>query len=68
MPMVTDVEFPFFRCTLEDPYTPEKAQGHRVEHPAAQSTGRERDYGGGEYCIEYRCPHCGKSFEVELPQ
>lgn len=68
MPMRTDVEFPYFVCTADDPYTPEKSGKNRVEHPDAVSHGEDRDYGGGEYCVSYKCPHCGKSFEVELPQ
>lgn len=27
---------------------------------------RETDY-DGDYSIEYKCPHCGKVFRVEMP-
>lgn len=52
-------------CTAADPWTPEKSK--RAIHPDAKYLS-DRDYGGGEYCESYRCPHCGKYFEVELPQ
>ena len=52
-------------CTAENPWTPEKSK--RAIHPDAKLVG-ERDYGGGEYCEQYKCPHCGERFEVELPQ
>lgn len=52
-------------CTKEDPWTPEK--GSRSTHPDAEYL-FDRDFGGGEYCEKYRCPHCGHSFYVELPQ
>lgn len=52
-------------CTKADPWTPEKSK--RAEHPDAVSIG-EHDYGRGEYCVMYKCPHCGKIFEVELAQ
>lgn len=54
-----------FTCTADDPWTPEK--GARAEHPDAELLD-EVDYGGGEYCERYKCPHCQKYFEVELPQ
>lgn len=54
-----------FVCTAADPWTPEKAR--RAIHPDAIK-GEDRDFGGGEYCESYRCPHCGKRFYVELPQ
>ena len=53
------------RCTAVDPWTKEKAE--RAIHPDAKYVS-ERDYGGGEYCVKYRCPHCGKLFEEELAQ
>jgi hypothetical protein len=67
MPVQFVWEFPFFVCTKGDPWDGTKDLGLRVEHPDAESVG-DRDYGGGEYCASYRCPHCGKRFEVELPQ
>lgn len=58
-------EYGRFICTAADPWTPEKARA--ALHPDAVQ-GEDRDFGGGEYCEKYRCPHCGKSFYVELPQ
>ncbi len=52
-------------CTKDDPWTPEKSK--RCQHPDAEA-GDETDYGLGCYCVSYKCPHCGKHFEVELPQ
>lgn len=52
-------------CTKEDPWTPEK--GELASHPDATYLG-DKDYGGGECCERYECPHCGKRFEIELPQ
>lgn len=52
-------------CTKDDPWTPEKST--RAEHPDAVTVD-ERDFGGGEYCVHYKCPHCGKAFLVELSQ
>jgi len=52
-------------CTADDPWTPEKSD--RAIHPDAEYLG-DRDFGLGEYCERYRCPHCGHSFYVELPQ
>jgi hypothetical protein len=67
MPMILVAEFPYFLCTKDDPWEKAKAPGVRVEHADAKYVG-DRDYGGGEYCERYECPHCLKSFEVELPQ
>ena len=52
-------------CTKDDPWTPEK--GTPCQHPDAVPL-EDVDYGSGEYCAAYKCPHCGKYFEVELPQ
>ena len=52
-------------CTKNNPWTPEK--GSRSIHPDAQHV-EDRDYGAGENCACYRCPHCGKYFEEEVPQ
>lgn len=61
-------EFPFFVCTAADPWDAAKVpKGVRVSHPDADSKG-DTDYGRGEYCASYKCPHCGKRFEVELAQ
>lgn len=54
-----------FICTKEKPWT--EAEGRWATHPDAEDIG-ERDFGGGEYCVHYRCPNCGHSFYVELPQ
>lgn len=51
-------------CTKSDPWTPEKG---RAIHPDAEYVS-DRDFGGGEYCEQYKCPNCGKYFYVELPQ
>lgn len=55
----------YFVCTKDDPWSPEK--GDKCIHPDAAS-GEDRDFGGGEYCASYTCPHCKKHFYVELPQ
>lgn len=52
-------------CTKEDPWSPDKSR--RAMHPDAKHTDSV-DYGLGEYCECYKCPYCGKYFEVELPQ
>lgn len=52
-------------CTKADPWTPEK--GEWASHPDAEYLG-DRDFGLGEYCQQYSCPHCGHQFYVELPQ
>jgi len=53
-------------CTAEDPWTPER--GNRSVHPDARETGPQRDgYPGGDW-VTYKCPHCGRLFDVELPQ
>lgn len=52
-------------CTKDDPWTPEKSE--RAEHPDAEWLG-SRDFGSGYDIDSYKCPHCGKYFEVEVPQ
>lgn len=52
-------------CTKDDPWTPEK--GRRSTHPDAVYL-HDRDYGDGETTAVYRCPHCRRTFEEELPQ
>ncbi len=54
-----------FRCTKETPWDPSK--GTPVEHPDAVA-GEDRDFGHGEYCASYTCPHCGHTWYEELPQ
>ena len=59
-----------FICTAATPWTAENSLVRRVQrtqHPDAEEID-DRDFGGGEYCIRYRCPHCGHEFWVELPQ
>lgn len=53
-----------FVCTESNPWTPDKG---RAIHPDAEYVD-DKDYGCGCYCVQYKCPHCGKFFEVELPQ
>lgn len=61
---MTDPESGRFICTKEEPWTKDK--GCAI-HPDAKHVD-ETDYGKGEYCVGYKCPHCGKYFEVELAQ
>lgn len=57
-----------FTCTAANPWSKEKVpDGWQTVHPDAIS-GEDRDFGGGEYCASYTCPHCKKHFYVELPQ
>lgn len=59
---------PNFICTKESPWAKGRnAPGQRVEHPDAEHT-QDTDYGLGCYCAGYKCPNCGHTFEVELPQ
>lgn len=53
-------------CTASEPWDKEK-HGPRAIHPDADLIA-ERDFGGGEYCEHYECPHCKHRFYVELPQ
>ncbi len=48
-------------CTKESPM-PEGAEG-RWLHPDAKRLPSTSDY-----YDTYRCPHCGKVFDVELPE
>lgn len=54
-----------FICTKNDPWTPEK--GKSAVHPDAKYID-DIDYGLGENCAQYKCPHCGKYFEKEIAQ
>ena len=55
-----------FTCTADDPWTPEKG---RSEHPDAKMLENFHISYGGEVEIDaYKCPHCGKYFEVEIAQ
>lgn len=52
-------------CTKEQPWDQHK-HGPRAIHPDALFLGS-----GGQDSVEYdryRCPHCGKYFEVEIAQ
>jgi hypothetical protein len=60
-----DGRAPAHTCTAADPWAPGK--GTPALHPDAETLA-DRDFGGGEYCEKYRCPHCGLTFYVELPQ
>ncbi len=51
-----------FQCTKENPWTREKAPF--ADHPDAIDIGT--CYEG--CCDKYKCPHCGLTFQVELPQ
>jgi hypothetical protein len=53
-----------FRCTPETPYTKERAEafGGRAYHPDAKVVDSSCDC-----CEAYKCPNCGLSFKVELP-
>lgn len=53
------------QCTKDDPWTPEK--GDWAAHPDAESLG-DVDFGAGETCAKWRCPHCGRVFFEELAQ
>ena len=54
-----------FICTKDDSWSPEK--GKQAVHPDAKYMG-DIDHGLGEYCAQYKCPYCGKYFEVEIAQ
>lgn len=51
-------------CTKDDPWTPEKG---RAIHPDAVAGDQRDGYPGGDM-VDYKCPHCGREFSVELPQ
>ena len=53
-------------CTKADPWTPEK--GRRAVHPDAVSVGDHYDWSADHDDYEtFRCPHCGKTFDVVIP-
>ena len=52
-------------CTADDPWTPDKSG--RATHPDAVLLRDEDGYPGGDVDV-YRCPHCGLTFRVEVPQ
>lgn len=54
-----------FVCTAETPWQPQMA---RSIHPDAAVVGLGRDgYPGGDL-QDYKCPHCGLFFTVEIGQ
>jgi rubredoxin len=56
-------------CWPEKPWDRQAlAPGTRVQHHGAEATDDERDFGGGEYCVRWKCPNCGHTWWVELPQ
>jgi hypothetical protein len=50
----------YYICTKEDPWN--ESKGKRATHPDAISVSSYSDYVD---C--YKCPNCGKYFEIELP-
>jgi len=54
-----------FICTSLNPWDGKTVP---VAHPDAKEVGEQMDgYPGGDFQM-YHCPHCGKTFEIELPQ
>lgn len=53
-------------CTADKPWD---GVTRGVRHPDAREVcGSQRDgYPAGDE-VDYRCPHCGETFTVELPQ
>jgi len=54
------------RCTADDPWTREKSR-YGI-HPDAREVGEQRSGWPSGDIISKRCPHCGVSWEEELPQ
>lgn len=53
-------------CTAQEPWKPDMVG--RCGHPDAVECGEQRDgYPSGDLQT-YKCPHCGITFEEELPQ
>jgi len=52
-------------CTAVNPCTPDK--GKRAQHPDAVNISSYSTHDGREVDV-YKCPHCGKVFEVEITQ
>jgi transposase len=50
-------------CTKEKPWDGVSRKGTQVRHPDAKSVETSSDYYDA-----YKCPWCGKYFEVELPE
>lgn len=55
-----------FICTKENPWTPE-TKASRFIHPDAIE-GEQRDGWPSGDLVDMRCPHCGHTWEKELPQ
>jgi len=53
-------------CTAEAPWRPEN--GLPVRHTAAREIGEQQNGYPGADIATYECPHCGKRWEMELPQ
>lgn len=54
-----------FICTKDQPWSPDKG---RAVHPDAVQVGEQESGWPSGDTVDYRCPNCGKSFTVELPQ
>jgi hypothetical protein len=52
-----------FICTKDHPWDGISRPGQRVKHPDAKDVESHSDYYDA-----YKCPHCGKYFEVELAE
>jgi hypothetical protein len=52
-------------CTATDPWG--ESKGPAI-HPDAEPCGEQKDGWPSGDTQGYKCPHCGKYFEVELPQ
>lgn len=57
-------------CTAEDPWDGLTFPDRRVVHPDAREVeyDSQRDGWPSGDLVDYRCPHCGHKFTVELPQ
>ena len=58
-----------FTCTAETPWDGKPCPIVRcVVHPDAEEVGEQKDGWPGGDIITLKCPHCGHSWEKELPQ
>lgn len=55
-----------FRCTKDNPWSPEK--GDWVLHEEAHEVGEQQDGWPSGDIIRYKCKNCGHEWLVELPQ
>ena len=53
-------------CTKDKPFR--NGDPLPVEHPDAVEVGNQKPGWPSGDVQRYRCPHCGLSFDVELPQ